>query len=146
MVGVTFLFASAGAAETQWMIVKTKDGAFGYDAGSIDTDPPTGYKLVTTGMYMPNGQQWDKLRYHYLLQDQAFDCVKKQYTPTIVYLFDENGQPLDMKESGENWRPVNDNGFIQIIYGVTCEGRKVPEAVSAGDHDFAMKAMKAFFQ
>jgi hypothetical protein len=138
--------AVQAAPIANWRIVKTHDGAFGYDASSIDTDAPTGYKIVTTGMYMPNGQQWEKLRYHFLLQDQAFDCAKKRYTPAIYYLFDENAQPMDVKESGENWQPVDDNGFNRIIYEVTCEGRAIPEAVPGGDSDTAMQRMKAFFQ
>lgn len=146
MTALVLALSNGGAlAESRWLIIHGDDGAYGYDAGTIETDAESGMKVVTVGMYLPEPAAWDDTPYNFMIEEAQYDCVAEEYSAPLIALFDDNLEPTGVKQ-GRNWATVHDNGVAKIIFEAVCNGRKISQAVPAGDDTAAMHAMKAFFK
>ncbi len=50
---------AAGAADEHWIVIKSVDGAYGYDRGSV-VDKGQGHFTFSTAMYLPKPATWSR--------------------------------------------------------------------------------------
>lgn len=145
MFGLLFAFHAGATADERWLVIKSADGAYGYDQGSV-VDKGSGHYTFSTGMYLSKPATASSVTYNYMLTDSELNCTDWTYTSSTFYLFDDNAKMLDMKEGNGNWDPADENGVMDILAQMVCSHRTIGSAVEAGDMEQAMKTMKGFFK
>jgi hypothetical protein len=136
---------AASAGDERWLVIKSGDGAYGYDQGSL-VDKGSGHFTFSTGLYIPDAATVSSITYNYMLTDSELNCSDGTYTTSAFYLFDDNAKMLDMRESKGNWNSTKDNGVMEILARIICSHRTIDGAIEAGDMDQAMKTMRGFFK
>lgn len=137
--------SAAGAADEHWIVIKSVDGAYGYDQGSV-ADKGQGHFTFSSGLYTPKPVTAAGATYNYMLTDSELNCSDGTYTTSAFYLFDDNAKMLDMKEGNGRWDLAENNGVMDIFAGVICFHEPVKGTVEAGDMEQAMKTMRGYFK
>ncbi|MBV9992461.1 MAG: hypothetical protein JOZ72_14360 [Alphaproteobacteria bacterium] len=136
---------AAAASDEHWIVIKSVDGAYGYDQGSV-VDKGEGHFTFSSGLYTPKPVTAAGVTYSYMLTDSELSCSDGAYTTSAFYLFDDNAKMLDMKEGNGHWDSTGNNGVLDILAGMICSHEPVKGAVEAGDMEQAMKTMRGYFK
>jgi hypothetical protein len=129
----------------RWLVVKTIDGAMGYDAGSIKPGPKAGTISIISGFYTTKGLSGDGLKWKYEFIDSEYDCAAKTYTLMTRALRDSAGEyvntVLPKKERAE-WQTTGTSPYHTQVLGLACDKQTLKGAREVGSYLNAVKALK----
>jgi len=144
-IALLLLGMSAATAAEHWVVLKTADGAYGYDQESV-VDKGKGRFAFKTASYVPEPMTAGSVTYNYLFTDSELNCADKAYTSSAIYLFDDNGEMLDMKERADGPSGADDGGIMEVLSKMVCAHKRFEGTADAGDMDNAMKTMRGYFK
>jgi hypothetical protein len=131
--------------KARWLVVKTKDGAMGYDAGSIKPGPRAGTTSVISGFYTTKGLSGDGLKWKYEFIDAEYDCAAKTYTLMTRALHNDVGESVHTilpKKDRAEWQPTATSPYHTQVFSLACDKQTLKGAREVGSYANAVKALK----
>lgn len=131
--------------EQLWFVAKTNDGAIGYNAKSIKTNPElltvelTSLYFYKAGVKMPSG-----VVASFILSTDTFDCAGAKFLAGTRIIMDKTGKTLsgDVAKANSPWTPLSPDSPLNSMRDVGCRAATFKGMRSVPDFAAALKTMQ----
>jgi len=112
--------AQAAEPWERWLLVKSSDGAWGYNAMSIKTGAKPGTKTVRWVQFVSTPVKYEFGDWSVALSDTAFNCGAKTYTTFAMVMFDREVKAIDVITPNIQ-HPLPRTGAVATLHKIVCQ-------------------------
>lgn len=112
--------AQAAEPYERWLIVKSSDGAWGYNVKSIKAGAKPGTKTVRWAQYESSPVQYEAGDWSFALSDTTFNCKGKTYTTFATVMLDPDVKAIDVITPNIE-HPLPKSGALALLHRIVCQ-------------------------
>lgn len=142
------LSSTSAWASNNWVVYKSENAAWAYDAGDLFAESDKGMAIATYAMYSAAGGTMGGTTYNYSVTKATFMCADATVRVGEVSLYDKSGTLIRTMAATPNAtaRPVGSfdvDKISKLLFSIGCAGEFPPSgAVQATSLADALKRMK----